>query len=42
MILSLRLAGFQHRDTLMWVFGSGFPKSTAIDKIIDKLFNAEW
>src|SRR6266581_8797307 len=41
MILSLRLAGFQHRDTLMWIFGSGFPKSTAIDKQIDKMQGAE-
>ncbi len=27
MTLSLRLAGFEVRDTLMWLYGSGFPKS---------------
>jgi site-specific DNA-methyltransferase (adenine-specific) len=25
--LSIRLAGFEIRDTIMWVYGSGFPKS---------------
>jgi site-specific DNA-methyltransferase (adenine-specific) len=29
-------AGFEIRDTLQWVFGSGFPKSLALDKAIDK------
>jgi len=29
-------AGFQIRDQLMWVFGSGFPKSHNIGKAIDK------
>lgn len=27
MAISLRLAGFQYRDTLMWLHGQGFPKS---------------
>ena len=34
--LSIRLAGFEIRDTLGWVYGSGFPKSMGISKAIDK------
>lgn len=34
--LSLRLAGFEVRDTLSWLFGSGFPKSRNIGKAIDE------
>ena len=34
-------AGFEIRDQIMWVYGSGFPKSMAIDKAIDKKFGAE-
>jgi site-specific DNA-methyltransferase (adenine-specific) len=30
-------AGFEIRDQLMWVFGSGFPKSHNIGKAIDKI-----
>jgi DNA modification methylase len=30
-------AGFEIRDQLMWVFGSGFPKSHNIGKAVDKL-----
>jgi DNA modification methylase len=30
-------AGWDIRDCVMWVYGSGFPKSHAIDKAIDKL-----
>jgi hypothetical protein len=33
--MALRLAGFEIRDCLMWVFGSGFPKSLDISKAID-------
>jgi len=29
-------AGFQIRDTIMWLYGSGFPKSHDISKAIDK------
>lgn len=29
-------AGFEIRDSLMWVFGSGFPKSLDVSKAIDK------
>ena len=34
--LSIRLAGFEIRDTLGWVYGSGFPKSMDVSKAIDK------
>lgn len=30
-------AGWEIRDTLMWVYGSGFPKSMDVAKAIDKL-----
>ena len=30
-------AGFEIRDQLMWVFGSGFPKSHNIGKAVDKI-----
>lgn len=35
MSLALRLAGFEIRDTLQWLYGSGFPKSHNIAKNID-------
>ena len=28
-------AGFEIRDTIMWLYGSGFPKSMALDKAIE-------
>jgi len=34
-------AGFQIRDQIMWVYGSGFPKSLNISKAIDKVAGAE-
>ena len=34
-------AGFQIRDTIMWLYGSGFPKSHNISKAIDKKFGFE-
>src|SRR5699024_3116826 len=37
--LSIRLAGFEIRDTLGWVYGSGFPKSMDVGKAIDKQRN---
>jgi site-specific DNA-methyltransferase (adenine-specific) len=30
-------AGFEIRDTLMWLYGSGFPKSLDVSKAIDKV-----
>ena len=37
--LSIRLAGFEIRDTLGWVYGSGMPKSHNVSKAIDKQRN---
>src|SRR5699024_9187625 len=34
-------AGFEMRDSLAWLYGSGFPKSHDIGKAIDKLAGAE-
>ena len=34
-------AGFEIRDCLMWIFGSGFPKSLDVSKAIDKAAGAE-
>lgn len=39
--LSIRLAGFEIRDTLQWLYGSGFPKSQNVSKALDKLAGAE-
>lgn len=39
--LSIRLAGFEIRDALGWIYGSGFPKSMDIGKAIDKAAGAE-
>ena len=33
-------AGFEIRDTIMWLYGSGFPKSHDISKAIDKKLGA--
>lgn len=34
--LSIRLAGFDIRDSVAWLYGSGFPKSMDVSKSIDK------
>ena len=34
-------AGWEIRDTVMWVYGSGFPKSLDVSKAIDKAAGAE-
>ena len=34
-------AGFEIRDQIMWVYGSGFPKSLDVSKAIDKAAGAE-
>jgi len=39
--LAIRLAGFEVRDQIMWVYGSGFPKSMDVSKAIDKSSGAE-
>jgi DNA modification methylase len=37
MAVNMEDAGFILKDTIMWVYGSGFPKSTDISKQIDKV-----
>jgi len=39
--VGLEDAGFEIRDTLMWIYGSGFPKSLDVSKAIDKALGAE-
>lgn len=36
MSLGVRLAGFDIRDSIAWLYGSGFPKSMDVSKAIDK------
>jgi site-specific DNA-methyltransferase (adenine-specific) len=38
---ALEDAGFEIRDTLSWLYGSGFPKSLDVSKAIDKAAGAE-
>ena len=39
--ISLRLGGFEIRDCLQWLYGSGFPKSLDVSGAIDKKLGAE-
>ena len=39
--MAIRLGGFEIRDCIQWVYGSGFPKSHNISKAIDKKKGAE-
>lgn len=39
--VNLEDAGFELRDTVMWLYGSGFPKSHNISKALDKAAGAE-
>lgn len=39
MAINIEDAGFEIRDMLAWVYGSGFPKSLNISKAIDKNYN---
>ncbi len=39
--LAIRLAGFEIRDSIAWLYGSGFPKSLDVPKAIDKAAGAE-
>lgn len=41
MACAIEDAGFTVRDSIMWVYGSGFPKSLDVSKALDKLFGAE-
>lgn len=36
MVVNIEDAGFQVRDMIAWIYGSGFPKSLNIGKMIDK------
>lgn len=36
-VMAMRFAGFEVRDCIQWLYGSGFPKSHNIGKAIDKL-----
>jgi len=37
MVVNIEDAGFEIRDQIMWLYGSGFPKSHNIGKAVDKL-----
>ena len=41
MAVAIEDAGFEIRDQIQWVYGSGFPKSHNISKAIDKMQGAE-
>lgn len=41
MACAIEDAGFEIRDSLMWIYGTGFPKSHDVSKGIDKLDAAE-
>jgi len=41
MTCAIEDAGFEVRDQIMWVYGSGFPKSLDVSKAIDKAAGAE-
>lgn len=41
MAVAIEDAGFEIRDTIMWLYGSGFPKSHDISKAIDRAAGAE-
>lgn len=41
MVCAIEDAGFEIRDQLAWIYGSGFPKSHDVSKAIDKMAGAE-
>jgi site-specific DNA-methyltransferase (adenine-specific) len=41
MVVNVEDAGFEIRDQIMWVYGSGFPKSHNIGKAVDKKLGNE-
>jgi hypothetical protein len=41
LMVALENAGFEIRDMLIWMFGSGFPKSHSVSKNIDKTLGCE-
>src|ERR1700685_1570269 len=36
MVVNIEDAGFEIRDQIQWLYGSGFPKSTNVELMIDK------
>lgn len=40
-VLAIRLAGFEIRNQIAWVYGGGMPKALDVSKAIDKHFGAE-
>lgn len=40
-VLALRLAGFEIRDCITWIYGQGFPKSLDIPKALEKAAGGE-
>jgi len=42
MVVNIEDAGFEIRDQIMWLYGSGFPKSHNIGKAIDKTYICEY
>ena len=40
-VMAMRFSGFEVRDCIQWLYGSGFPKSHNISKAIDKMYGAE-
>ena len=40
MVCAIEDAGFEVRDQIMWIYGSGFPKSLDVSKAIDKAAGA--
>jgi DNA modification methylase len=41
MVVAIEDAGFEIRDSIHWIYGSGFPKSLDVSKAIDKAAGAE-
>jgi len=41
MVVNIEDAGFEIRDVVSWIYGSGFPKSLNVSKAIDKSAGAE-
>jgi len=41
-VMAMRFAGFEVRDCIQWIYGSGFPKSLSISKSIDKQNKNKW
>ena len=37
MVVNIEDAGFEIRDVVSWIYGSGFPKSLSVSKAIDKM-----